>query len=61
MGALTFWLAGGLRKGQRALLKGVGSLQEAGESIEKRLGYQLAFWRSSDRRYVVKKQRNGRR
>lgn len=61
MGTLTFWLAGELRKSETALLKGVGTLKEAGQRIEKRLGYKLAFWRSSDRRYVVKKQRNRRR
>jgi hypothetical protein len=47
-----------LVKRGKTLLKGVGTLQEAGQSIEKRLGDYLRFWRSSDRIYVVKKQRN---
>lgn len=61
MGALTLFLGGRLVKRGRALLKGVGTLQEAGQSIEKRLGDYLGFWRSSDRVYVVKKQRDGGR
>lgn len=59
MGPLTFFLGGRLAKRGRALLKGVSTLQNAGESIEQRLGNYLSFWRSSDRVYVVKKQRNG--
>lgn len=59
MGALTFFLGGRLAKRSRAFLKGISTLQEAGQSIEKRLGDYLSFWRSRDRVYVVKKQRNG--
>lgn len=61
MASLAFFLGGRLTKRSRALLKGLGSLQKAGESIEQRLGDYLTFWRSRDRRNVVKKQRNVRR
>lgn len=55
---LAFFLRGNLER-SRAFLKGVRTLQQAGQSIEQRLGDYLSFWRTSDRAYVVKKQRNG--
>jgi hypothetical protein len=57
--ALTFFLRGQLER-SRSLLKGIGSIKEAGKRVEQRLGDYLTFWRSSDRRNVVKKQRNRR-